>query len=76
MYPPARCRRSRVSAITYSSSRTALYTGAIDLSDYEHAVKTLNSGTYAYPKLPHLDSDEAVAEALSLTETAIERLER
>jgi hypothetical protein len=76
VYPPARCRRSRVSGITYSSSRTALYTGAIDLSGYEHAVETLNSGTYAYPKVPHLDSVEAVDEALKLTAIAIERLER
>lgn len=76
MYPPARCRRSRVSGITYSSSRTALFTGAIDLSGFEHAVETLNSGIYAYPKLPHLDSAEAVDEALKLTAIAIRRLER
>ncbi len=56
--------------------RTALFTGAIDLSAFEHAVETFNSGTYAYPKLPHLDSDEAVDEALKLTAIAIQRLER
>jgi hypothetical protein len=76
VYPPARCRRSRVSGITYSSSRTAVYTGAIPLSGYDHAVETNNNGKYAYPKLPHLDSTEAVDEALRLSAVAIQRLER
>jgi len=76
VYPPSRCRRSRVSGITYSSSRTAVFTAAIDLSGYEHAMETLNSGTYAYPKVPHLDSVDAVGEALKLTAIAVQRLER
>jgi len=76
IYPPARCRRSRVSSLTYRTSRTALFTGAIELPGYEHAVKTFNSGTYAYPKVPHLESAEAVDEALKLTAIAIQRLER
>jgi hypothetical protein len=76
VYPPARCRRSRVSGITYSSSRAAIYTGAIDLAGFELAVETFNNDKYAYPKLPHLDSQEAVDEALRLSAIAIERLER
>lgn len=76
MYPPSRCRRSRVSGITYSTSRTALFTGPIDLSGYEHAMETLNSGIYAYPKVSRLDSIDAVDEALKLTAIAVQRLER
>jgi hypothetical protein len=76
VFPPARCRRARVSGLSYSSSRTALYTGPIDLDGFTLAEQTFNSGTYAYPKLAHLDSDAAVDEALELTKIAIARFER
>lgn len=76
VFPPLRCRRARVAGLTYSSTRTALYTGAIDLSGYHVAEETLNSGVYAYPKVAHLDSEEAVTEALELTRRAIARVER
>jgi hypothetical protein len=76
IYPPARCRRARVAGLTYSSTRTAIYTGPIDLTGYEIAMETLNSGVYTYPKLAHLDSDAAVAEAMQLTRDAIARVER
>ncbi len=76
IYPPARCRRARVAGVTYSSSRTAVYAGAIDLDGFILAEQTLNSGVYAYPKLPHLESHEAVEEALHLTQIAIKRVER
>lgn len=76
VFPPERCRRARVSGLSYSSSRTALYTGPVDLDGYTLAEQTFNSGTYAYPKLAHLDSEVAVQEALQLTEVAIARFER
>ncbi len=76
VFAPPRCRRARVAGITYKSSRTAVFAGEVDLSRFDHAVETLNSGRYAYPKLPHLDSDGAVHEALELTRIAIERFER
>lgn len=76
VFPPLRCRRARVAGLTYSSTRTALYTGAIDLSGYHVAEETLNSGVYTYPKVAHLDSEDAVTEALELTRRAIARVER
>ena len=76
IFPPQRCRRTRVAGLTYSSTRTALYTGAIDLAGYSAAEQTMNSGVYAYPKLAHLDSALAVKEALALTKIAIARVER
>ena len=76
MFPPPRCRKARVSGVTYSSSRTPVYTGAIDLAGYERAVETIDGGRYKYPKLPHLDDDLSVEEAIRLTKIAIERLER
>jgi hypothetical protein len=76
LYPPPQCRRARVSAVTYSSSRTGVFTGDIDLDDYELAEKTYNGDRYAYPKLPHLDSRKAVDEAIALSKIAIARLER
>lgn len=76
VYPPPRCRRARVAGLTYSSTRTAIYAGAIDLAGYALAVQTMNSGVYAYPKLPHLDADAAVNEAFQLTREAIARVER
>ena len=33
--------------------------------------KTYNNGDYAYPKIPRLDSDEAVAEGIELIKLAI-----
>lgn len=76
LYPPQHCRRSRVAALTYSSTRTAIYTGPIDLVGYTLAQRTMNSGVYAYPKLPHLTSDRAIDEAIALVKIAIARLER
>lgn len=76
IYPPSRCRQVRVGGVTYSSSRTAVYVGDIDLEGYRLAQPTYNSGRYAYPKLPHLDSADAVEEAVALTKLAIERTER
>jgi hypothetical protein len=76
VYPPKRCRRVRVAGVTYSSSRTAAYTGDIDLAGYRLAQETYNGDHYAYPKLPQLDSGEAVAEAVRLTQEAIKRTER
>ena len=76
IYPPSRCRQVRVAGVTYSSSRTAVYVGDIALEGYSRAQPTYNSGRYAYPKLPHLDSADAVEEAVALTKLAIERTER
>ena len=76
VYPPPRCRRSRVSAVTYPSGRTAVFTGPIDLDGFKLAEKTMNGDTYAYPKLPHLDSSQAIDEAIELAKRAIKRLER
>jgi hypothetical protein len=76
VFPPARCRRARVSGVTYSSGRTAVYTGPIPLDRFNLAQQTCNSGKYAYPKLPHLDSEAAVNEAIELTKIAIDRLEK
>ena len=78
VFPPARCRRKVVSGITLASTRTALRSlkDPIDLSGYKHAVETYNSGVYAYPKVPHLDSAEAVEEALMLLVMAIQQAER
>ena len=76
IFPPPRCRRVRVAGITYSSTRTALYTGAIDLDGFHIAEETKNNGVYAHPKVAHLDSDDAVTEALELTRCAIARVER
>lgn len=76
VYPPSRCRQVRVAGVTYSSSRTAVFVGDLDLDGYRLAQPTYNSGRYAYPKLPRLDSAEAVDEAVRLTKVAIERTER
>lgn len=76
IYPPSRCRQVRIAGVTYSSSRTAVFVGDLDLEGYNLAQPTYNSGRYAYPKLPHLDSAAAVDEALRLTTLAIERTER
>jgi hypothetical protein len=76
VFAPPRCRRARVSGITYSSSRTAVYAEPIDVSSFRYAQETMNGGRYAYPKLPHLDSAEAVDEAIELTKLAIKRFER
>jgi hypothetical protein len=76
VFPPARCRRARVAAITYTSSRTAIYCGPRPLAGYDFAEETYNSGEYAYPKLPVLESEKAVNEAVELTKLAIHRLER
>lgn len=76
VYPPQRCRPVRVAGVTYSSSRTAVYAGDIELTDFQVAQKTFNGDRYAYPKLPHLDSAAAVDEAVELTKRAIKRTER
>lgn len=76
IFPPPRCRRARVAGLTYSSTRTALFTGAIDLGDFHVAEETKNNGVYAHPKVAHLNSDDAVTEALELTRRAIARVER
>ncbi len=76
LFPPPRCRRARVAGMTYSSTRTAIYCGTPDLQGFSEAQPTLNSGVYAYPKLPHLESENAVNEAIELTKKAIDRLER
>jgi hypothetical protein len=76
VFAPPGHRRARVAGITYSSSRTAIFAGGIDLSEYQLAQETINGDRYAHPKLPHLDSAEAVDEAISLTKRAISRFER
>ena len=76
VYPPPYCRRSRVAGVTYSSSRTGVFTGPIELEGFEVAEPTYNSGRYAYPKLAQLATDEAVNEAIRLSVQAIDRLTR
>ncbi len=76
LFPPAPYRRKRVAAVTYSSSRTAIFAGPVDLGGFDLARETLNSGRYVNPKLPHLDSTEAVDEAIVLTRLVIEDRER
>lgn len=76
IFPPPRCRRARVSALTYTSTRTAVYCGTVALDGYKLAEQTLSNGTYVHPKLAQLDSNEAVDEAIELTKLAIKRVER
>jgi hypothetical protein len=76
VYPPPRCRRSRVAGVTYSSSRTGVFAGDIDLDGFTLAEPTYNGDRYAYPKLAQLASSDAVDEAVRLAEIAINRLGR
>jgi len=76
VFAPPGYRRARVAGITYSSSRTVIFAGDIDLSGFQLAQETISAGRYVHPNLLHLDSEQAVEEAIELTQIAIARFER
>lgn len=80
IYPPRAThvrRRLGGLMITPSSSRLGMTgLGDIDLSEFDEVVPTYENGKYVYPKIPMLDSDERVDEAIRLSQLALLALER
>ena len=73
MLPPRCRRRAKAGAVNYRSTRVAAFAGRPDLKKlgFKVAQEARNKSEYAYPKIPRLDSDSAVEEAVELIKLAI-----